>query len=132
MRETVKIKRAIRDERFPVCPWVFFRHDTGERVKDFRDAWEYACERAGLWSDDGETGKPTKLFHDLRRTGIRNLIRAGVPERVAMTISGHKTRSVFDRYNIVSESDLKDAAPRLGDYLKAKEPEESRSASLPN
>jgi integrase len=114
--EVLKMQKSIRDQKYPTCPWVFFRE--GEEILDFRGAWEEACKAAGLWNE--QTKKPTKLFHDLRRTGVRNLVRAGVPESVAMRISGHKTRSVFERYNIVNESDIKSAAQRLGQYIQQK------------
>ena len=79
-------------------------------------------------------GEPTGIFHDLRRTGVRNLVRSGVPESVAMRISGHKTRSAFDRYNITSDRDLVDAAAKLAAYVdsmkeQACQPTDSRRDS---
>ena len=79
----------------------------------FRKTRFTACRAAGLWEGNEKTGKPTRLFQDLRGTGVRNLVRAGVPEKVAQQISGHQTRSVFDRYDITTEDDLKEAMKRL-------------------
>lgn len=81
-----------------------FTRENGTRVKDFRGAWAKVCAAAGV---------PDLLFHDLRRTGARNLRRLGVSEGVIMRIGGWKTRNVFERYNIVDQADLADAARRL-------------------
>jgi integrase len=61
-----------------------------------------------------------RIFHDLRRTGVRNLVRAGVPEKVAMAISGHATRSVFDRYAITSGKDFLEAIRKLEEFHSPK------------
>jgi integrase len=94
-------RRAARMVDDKLTTFVF--HRGGEQVGEFQKSWRTACKRAGI----------SRLFHDLRRTGIRNLIRAGVPEKICMDISGHSTRYVFDRYNISSEDDLAAAMKQL-------------------
>jgi integrase len=95
-----------------IFPFVFFREladrrggpKAPRRILAFTGAWNAATIAAGC---------PGRIPHDLCRTAVRNMVRRGVPERVAMQLTGHKTRSIFDRYNIVSEGDLRSAAAQL-------------------
>ena len=89
----------------PGCSLVFDRY--GHPIRSIRYAWEMACAATGL------TGK---IPDDFRRTAVRNMVRLAIPERVAMQMKGHRTRDVFERYNIVSQSDLQEGgeAPRRG------------------
>jgi len=82
----------------------------GKPILSFRKLWAKACAFAGY---------PDLLFHDLRRTAARNLRRAGVAEGLIMRIGGWKTRSVFERYNIITQTDIKDAIVRLQESEKA-------------
>jgi integrase len=97
--------------RGPGDPRVFRRD--GVTVRAWRHALRDACRQAQV---------PHRLLHDCRRTAARNLIRAGIPERIAMLLTGHKTRAVFDRYNIVNEQELLTAGQRLAAYLAGAKP----------
>jgi integrase len=135
--EVIQMQREVRDRKYPTCSWVFSRN--GKRVQSFYKAWHTACIKVGVGRMvcascsgelkktgscslcDGKIKKYVGLIpHDLRRTGVRNLIRAGVDRSVAMKISGHKTESVFNRYNITSQKDLREAARSLSKYIDEK------------
>lgn len=104
--EEQKAKNEIlQKEQGILSPYVFTYE--GKPFKSYKRSWATACRKCGL------TGK---IPHDFRRTTVTNLVRAGIPERVAMQMTGHKTRSVFERYNIVSQGDLLDAARRLDSF----------------
>ena len=113
------------------CPYVF--HDGGQKIGDFRKAWQTASVAAGLGSfvkaeKPAEQGAKKKrqrkkytglLVHDMRRCAARNLSRAGVSEQVAMRITGHKTPSMYRRYRIIDENELREALDKTQAHLAA-------------
>jgi integrase len=103
--------RAVKtDTGVVLSEFVFHRDGETGRVKEFRKTWKAATSKAGV---------PQLLFHDFRRTAAPDLVRSGVKETVAMRITGHKTRSVFDRYNITSADDLREAIHSVATYREA-------------
>jgi integrase len=107
LAEIITRKRATRRDLMPL---VFYR-STGRPVRSFYRSWKTACRQAGVPLE--------RLFHDFRRTAVRNMTRAGVSEKIAMDIAGHKTRAIFDRYNIVNEEDIREGIIKAQAHLRA-------------
>jgi integrase len=108
LEDQQKVADTLKRERGLIARHVFCyttAKKVGQRVTEsgFNKAWRKARVAAGC---------PGRIPHDFRRTAVRNLVRAAVPERAAMQLTGHKTRAVFERYDIVRRGDLRDAAAR--------------------
>jgi integrase len=130
MEEWLRRQKAFRDEHFPEYKFVFFwypidceidptskkghggrRNEPGTQIKSFYDSWRAAVKNAGY---------PELLFHDLRRSAVRNMVeKIGMSEKRAMEISGHKTRSCFERYHIVSLADIQESGQKMDRWIKA-------------
>jgi integrase len=122
-------QKEFRDKHFPKCEFVFFwypidceidptlkaghggrRNEPGMPIKSFYDSWREAVKDAGF---------PDLLFHDLRRSAVRNMVeKIGMSEKRAMEISGHKTRSCFERYHIVSLADIQESGAKMDHWIK--------------
>lgn len=115
--ELLRIERSKR----PNAEYAF-SPDGSRPLGSFRKTWNRACIAAGLGqTEEQENGKRKYrglVFHDLRRSAIRHLVRSGVSEHVATAISGHRTLSVFKRYDITSGRDLRDAAQLVEGYVQ--------------
>jgi integrase len=113
------IERRIQARRLD-CPYIF--HRRGQQMGDFRKVWRRACQEAGLVkrTQDATTATMRMVYpipHDFRRSAVRNMVRAGVNPDIARQISGHRTPAIFSRYNIISETDLRQAVQRTSEYL---------------
>jgi integrase len=121
----LEIIKERRSQRNLACPYVF--HKNGKKIKSFRFVWNRACRETGIgygykindkYAEKWKHLEAGPTFHDFRRTAVRNLVRiSGVSETVAMKITGHKIRSVFDRYDIVAPDDLREAAEKQAQKL---------------
>ncbi len=130
MEDWLRCQKAFRDAHFPNCEFVFFwypvdceiaptskkghggrRGTPGSQIKSFYDSWRSSVKAAGF---------PGLLFHDLRRSAVRNMVeKIGMSEKRAMEISGHKTRSCFERYHIVSLSDIQESGRKMDTWIKS-------------
>ena len=110
LMDIIRRQWSNRKENGVKLPFVFLNNKGDNRIKRFDKAWKTACKEAGI----GE-----RIFHDLRRTAVRNMVRSGITDNVVQKISGHKSRCVFDRYNITNDTDLIEAARKQEEYLNS-------------
>jgi len=99
------VERRVKARRLE-CPYIF--HRNGKQMGEFRKVWRRASAEAGVSG---------KLFHDFRRSAVRNMVRAGINPDIARQISGHKTAAIFSGYNIIDEADLRRAIEQTSGYL---------------
>ena len=104
LRDVIKRRIKLRD---PVSPFVF--HRNGKPIKSFRRGFQSAAKRIEI---------ADLVPHDMRRSAIRNFRKAGLSETEGMKLSGHRTRNVYDRYNIVDDEDSRQAMRQAQEYLK--------------
>ena len=125
------IKRAKARRRLD-CLCIF--HQNRKPIGNFGKAWKTACVAVGLGrfikDEKGKKKYEGVIVHDLRRSCVRHLIQSGVGEKLAMQLTGHKTRAVFDRYNIVSDADLQEASERQQAYLATQKQEPTVVTSM--
>ncbi len=139
LAEIIKRRTQFRLSAGVLTDSVF--HREGNAIAEFRKSWASACVAAGLGAmtcpkcgEARKQGDPAhcakckkqrmytgRIFHDFRRTAVRNMVRSGVPQSIAMCISGHKTASMFRRYDIASEGDLREALLRVEEYNKSQQ-----------
>jgi len=138
----LKRQKAYRDAHYPECAHLFFwldedvhldhggvRNTPGKPIADFRGSWGKAVKEAHKRNPNV---RAALLFHDLRRSAVRVMVQeAGIPESQAMLISGHKTRSMLERYNIISLKNLQDAGAKLEEWRSKRSKSKTRRAVVP-
>jgi integrase len=107
MVAVLEMAKNDQDAKWPECKYLF--HREGKKIVDFRKAWAKACLAAGV---------PWLRFHDLRRSAVRNMGRAGIPRTTIRRIIGHETDAMFDRYRIVDQRDIHEAGKKAEQYLR--------------
>ena len=118
--ERRKAARQVKADGTTTLAALIFHHD-GQAIVDFRKAWKSACKKAGV---------PGRLFHDLRRSAVKNLDEAGVSRDVAMSISGHKTQAMYTRYNIADVKRKRRALEKMQEWREAQAAEESKVVAM--